>query len=305
MMRECHPSGATDSANLTMSHGVDVDLDDNPPRTMNVAPAAPVAGLPSVATEDLHDLVCVGFGPASLAIGVALQDAFEYSTIPLHQRPKVVFLERQTHFGWHVGMQLPGAKMQISFLKDFATFRNPRSRFTFLNYLWAKNRLHRFANLSTFLPSRSEYQDYMAWCAESFEQLVRYGQEVIAISPATRNANTGQVDSFDVTSKDIARDQITSYRTKHVVVAAGGRPNLPTAFLNSSPIQRNIIHSSQYLTSMPHLKYLSERDYKIAVVGGGQSGAEIFNDLQARLPRAQISLLIRSGALRPSDDSPL
>ena len=141
----------------------DVDLGGDPSLTINVAPARAMAGLPYVATEDLHDLVCVGFGPASLAIGVALQDAFEYSTIPLQQRPKVAFNERPTHFGWHVGMQLPGAKMQISFLKDFATFRNPRSRFTFLNYLWAKNRLHDFANLGTSLPSRSEYQDYMAW----------------------------------------------------------------------------------------------------------------------------------------------
>ena len=54
---------------------------------------------------------------------------------------------------------------------------------------------------------------------------------------------------------------------------------------------------------MPCLLCLSDKDYRIAVVGGGQSGAEIFDDLQTQLLRAQASLLIRSGALRPSDDS--
>ena len=101
--------------------------------TNGVAPVLPIAE-----TGDLYDLVCVGFGPASMAIATALYDMFEHSAIPFERRPKVAFLERQPTFGWHVGMQLPGAKMQITFVKDFATQRNPRSRFTFLNYLWSK-----------------------------------------------------------------------------------------------------------------------------------------------------------------------
>lgn len=101
------------------------------------------------------DLVCVGLGPAALGIGVALQDACETSTAPLKYRPKVAFIERQASFAWHQGMQLPGAKMQISFIKDLATQRNPRSRFTFLNYLWTKGRLKQYSNLSTFGPLES------------------------------------------------------------------------------------------------------------------------------------------------------
>jgi hypothetical protein len=41
------------------------------------------------------------------------------------------------------------------------------------------------------------------------------------------------------------------------------------------------------------------------VVGGGQSAAEIFNDLWTRFPDAEVTLLLRDSALRPSDDSPL
>ena len=86
--------------------------------------------------DELHDLICVGFGPASLAIAVALYDALESKDPMLRSHdPKVRFLERQEKFAWHAGMLLPRSKMQISFIKDLATLRNPRSRFTFLNYL--------------------------------------------------------------------------------------------------------------------------------------------------------------------------
>ena len=59
---------------------------------------------------EVFDLVCIGFGPASLAIAVALHDL----SVPAN----VIFLERQSRFAWHAGMLLPGARMQISFLKD-------------------------------------------------------------------------------------------------------------------------------------------------------------------------------------------
>src|SRR5437016_2865927 len=122
--------------------------------------------------EELHDLICVGFGPASLAIAVALHDVITGSRsqtkgIPGHLsrdwKPSVLFLERQSQFSWHAGMLLPGARMQISFIKDLATLRDPRSEFTFLNYLHRQHRLVQFCNLGTFLPLRLEYEEYMRW----------------------------------------------------------------------------------------------------------------------------------------------
>ena len=54
-------------------------------------------------------------------------------------------------------MMLDGAKMQISFLKDLATLRNPSSTYSFISYLHAHGRLATFVNLSTFTPSRVEF----------------------------------------------------------------------------------------------------------------------------------------------------
>src|SRR5271168_4678155 len=125
------------------------------------------AGFVEINGNKTFDLICVGFGPASLAIAIALHDATSYDAKVggCSRTQKVCFLEKQRSFRWHAGMLLPGSKMQISFIKDLATLRDPTSKFTFLNYLKNKNRLVQFANLGTFLPSRVEFEDYLRWCA--------------------------------------------------------------------------------------------------------------------------------------------
>lgn len=254
-------------------------------------------------SEDLHDLICVGFGPASLAIAIALHDAMEQKAAPRDSslQPKVCFLERQQQFAWHAGMLLPGSKMQISFIKDLATLRNPRSEFTFINYLHSHNRLVQFSNLGTFLPSRLEFEDYMRWCAGSFSEVVDYGQDVLDIVPENTGSGPTDYDCFRVTSRDVGTGTIRSRRAKNVVIAVGGKPKLPS-FLPQS--DSRVIHSSAYCKSVPSLLDDRFRDYRIAVLGGGQSAAEIFHDLHTRYPNSRTTLIIKDTALRPSDDSP-
>lgn len=191
--------------------------------------------------------------------------------------------------------------MQISFLKDMATPRNPHSHFTFLSYLFANGRLNNFINLSTFLPSRAEYEDYLRWVARYFEHrgLVRYGQEVLAIEP--QKSDSGKVSHFNVTSRHVATGEVTTRSSKRVVVAVGGKAMLPAEFPENHP---QIVHSSQYSARVHKTLPDSQRPYHIAVVGNGQSAAEIFNDLPSRFPNAKVTLIIKGAHLRPSDDSP-
>lgn len=256
-------------------------------------PSNPNEGKPDV-RNDVYDLVCVGFGPASLAIAVALHDK--------GTRAKVLYLERQREFRWHGGMLLPDARMQISFLKDLATLRDPRSHFTFLNYLKAKNRLVAFTNLSTFLPLRVEYNDYLTWCASHFDQDVRYGQETMEIFPCMGESR--RAECWEILSKDVDTDAKTTVRARHVVIAVGGKPKIPAALSDPSP-DFPVVHSSAYSNVI--LKILASKRSKrnVAVVGGGQSAAEIFNDLQQRFDDLNVSLYTGDSALRPSDDSPL
>ncbi|KAK5125696.1 hypothetical protein LTR85_011970 [Meristemomyces frigidus] len=252
--------------------------------------------------EEIHDLICVGFGPASLAIAVALHDALEGDSLPLRTRqPKVRFLERQQRFAWHAGMLLPGAKMQITFIKDLATLRNPRSQFTFLNYLYQKDRLVQFTNLGTFLPQRIEYEDYMKWCAGWFEDVVDYSQSVQSVRPSETDPKTGATTVFQVTSVDAASGREVSLKARHVVIATGGKPNVPKCLSLDHP---RIIHSSQYATSVAMMFPPGHHPKSVAVIGAGQSAAEVFNNIPSRFPGAKARLLIRGAALRPSDDSP-
>ncbi|RYP90836.1 hypothetical protein DL770_003045 [Monosporascus sp. CRB-9-2] len=271
---------------------------------MNGSPSDTKSHLRRTSPEDVHDLICVGFGPASLAIAVALHDFIDSGKLPRPQGgsgPKVLFLEKQSQFAWHAGMLLPGAKMQISFIKDMATLRDPTSKFTFLNYLHQNDRLVEFTNLSTFLPARVEYEDYLRWCASHFDDVVRYNNEVVSVAPAGAAETGTTISRFVVTSRDLKSEATTSYRAKNVLVAIGGQPSIPKCLPSNHP---RVVHSSQYAHLVPKILDRKDVPYRVAIVGAGQSAAEIFNNIQTLYPNSRTSLVMRSEFLKPSDDSP-
>ncbi|EKV10717.1 L-ornithine N5 monooxygenase [Penicillium digitatum] len=274
-------------------------LNEMVPRTQ---PQSARSMLRPTGADEMHDLICVGFGPASLAIAIALNDAMDPALdVSKHPNfePKVCFLEKQSQFAWHSGMLVPGSRMQISFMKDLATMRNPRSTFTFLNYLHHKKRLVHFTNLGTFLPARMEFEDYMRWCALHFDNVVKYGEEVVKVVPGPTNAR-GVVDFFTVVSRNTATGEISSRNSRKVVIALGGKAKMPPGF----PQDPRIMHSSKYCTHLPQILNDNMAPYNIAVVGSGQSAAEIYHDLHRRYPNSRTTLILRDTALRPSDDSP-
>lgn len=77
-----------------------------------------------------------------------------------------------------------------------------------------------------------------------------------------------------------------------------------------------VIHSSSYCTSIPKIlesiaDISKSRPLRVAVIGSGQSAAEVTMDLRSRLNDVtcarghhQVDMLIRKGSLKPSDDSP-
>jgi L-ornithine N5-oxygenase len=254
--------------------------------------------------DDEHDIICVGFGPASLAVAAAIHDALAAGRKLRADGnpPKMLFLEKQATFAWHAGMLLQGAKMQISFVKDLATLRDPRSEFTFLNYLHRQGRLVDFTNLSTFLPARSEYEDYLRWAASFFDDVVQYNNEVVAVTPDAAVKSGSSVKSFKVQARNVQSGQTQTFRGRHVVIATGGQPSLPKSFPQKHP---RVLHSSQYASALPKLLPNQSAPYRVAVLGGGQSAAEIFKNVQTLYPNSQTRLIMRQEFLRPSDDSPL
>ncbi len=116
---------------------------------------------------------------------------------------------------------------------------NPRSRFTFLNYLWSHGLLVQFTNLGTFLPSRLEYQEYLRWCAQHFKHLVQFSSVVQNVTPGPPNPSSQKVDSFVVTSRNVNTGCVSTYRARHVVLAMGGQRYIPHTFTQAASLSQH------------------------------------------------------------------
>ena len=141
----------------------------------------------------------------------------------------------------------------------------------------------------------------MRWCAGAFEDVVSYGQEALEIVPGPSQPDSGAIDLFAVKTKNLQTGQLEIRRARHVVIAGGGKPSIPSYLPQHHP---RVLHSASYMQRIPALLHDSSHPFRIAVIGAGQSAAEAFNDLHSRFPNSQTRLIIRGPALKPSDDSP-
>ncbi|KAJ3517181.1 hypothetical protein NLJ89_g673 [Agrocybe chaxingu] len=259
--------------------------------------------------ENILDLVGLGFGPANIAIAGALVESWQdESKTPTSSKGNVLFIEKYTTFRWHPGMLLTDARMQISFMKDLATLRNPQSPYTFLSYLHSQGRLISFINRGSTIPTRKEYSDYLGWAAKRVQEdgvKVLFGHEIVGIDSIPG-------DVISVRYRDLLTGEETIVKTRNIIISPGGSPKVPPVV---SPVLKHphVLHSSQYAIFIPKILEtlsITSRPLRIAVVGCGQSAAEVTMDLRQRLSdipsasRHQIDMLIRKGCLKPSDDSP-
>lgn len=242
--------------------------------------------------KKIYDVIGIGFGPSNLALAVAIEE--QYRDIGL----RALFLEQKRKFSWHPDMLLPGTEMQISFLKDLVTLRNPSSYYSFLNYLKSVNRLSSFANLRHFYPSRIEFNDYFSWVAKSLDRYVHYGRRVQTILPCGTNPCT----LFEIVSEDVVSGNIECFFAKNIVVAPGGTPTIPFPVQSNSNSQR-IWHSSAYLNKISAFKSDVNKPYHFAIIGRGQSAAEIICDIHGTFPNAKITSIYRGFGLKPADES--
>jgi L-ornithine N5-oxygenase len=258
----------------------------------------PVSGHETPIPEpDTYDVVGIGFGPANLALAVCLEEAAEE---PGGRDLSRLFLESKPKSIWHPGLLLEDSLIQISVLKDLATVRNPRSYFTFLNYLKAKGRLFEFLNLRDLFPTRIEFNDYLAWVAGELRERVRYGREVVALEPV-ENGVDGAVEKLRVVTRNLATGETEERLTRNVVIATGGVPLTPPG-IELTPGGR-AFHASEFLLRMRRDYPDKQGKYRFVVVGSGQSGAELFFYLLNHYPEADVTAAIRRYAYKPVDDS--
>ena len=190
-------------------------------------------------------------------------------------------------------MLIDDATMQVSFLKDLVTMRDPTSRFSFLYYLNERNRLPDFINSKCLFPSRVEFHDYLEWAAGHVEHLVRYGCDVVEIRPVPGEE---AVEYLDVVVRH-SGDQEVIHRTRNVVIAAGMRPCLPAGV----EITGRIWHNHDLLSRLAALP--PGEPGRFVVVGAGQSAAETTEYLHRRFPASVVYAVFSRYGYSPSDDT--
>lgn len=249
----------------------------------------------SRAAAEPYDLLGVGFGPANMALGVLLQEIAEDGGPDVRR----LFLEAKCEPVWHPGLLLEESHIQITVLKDLATVRNPRSRFSFLCYLQERGRLFEFLNLRDLFPGRVEFNDYLGWVAGQLGRDVRCGQRVEAVEPVL--GEDGEVELLRVTARDEATGEAQARLTRHVVVATGGRPWTPPG-IELRP-GGHAFHAGEFLMRMESRFPDRDAPYRFVVVGAGQTGAELFLHLVRRYPNADVTATMRRFGYKPVDES--
>jgi lysine N6-hydroxylase len=221
------------------------------------------------------DIAGIGIGPFNLSLAALLAPLADV---------KARFYERRAGFDWHPGMMLPGTQMQTSFLKDLVTPVDPTSPYSFLAYLVEQGRFYRFINADFPRVKRLEFAHYLRWAAERLPTL-EFRKSVKEV----RFDRVGFVVDFGGGLVQPARN---------LAVATGQQPHVPDWAQTS--LDRNCFHSHGYMTSP-----LSVDHRRVAIVGGGQSGAEIFLDLMAasRGRPAEVVWITRRPGLDPLDET--
>lgn len=145
------------------------------------------------------------------------------------------------------------------------------SRFSYLNYCKQQGRLYNYYIRENWYLSRQEFDRYCKWAAARLDNLryqhdvqeVWYDESLPGYVLAGVRGDTGE--GFQ-------------YRCRKLVIGIGGVPHIPVCC--SPGDARQAVHTSGYLDSREAL----QRCRSITVIGSGQSGAEVFQDLleQAR-----------------------
>ncbi|KPI10862.1 L-lysine 6-monooxygenase (NADPH) [Actinobacteria bacterium OK074] len=247
--------------------------------------------------DTILDVLGIGFGPSNLALAIAIDE--HNADLPGGRRLNALFLERQPRFGWHRGMLIDDATMQVSFLKDLVTMRDPASDFSFLCFLRERGRLVDFLNQKTLFPLRVEFHEYFEWAAARVRHLVAYDHDVTSITPM--RDEMGDVTHFEVVCRtsDDPTGAVT-YRARDISVAVGLEPHIPPGI----ELSERIWHNSQLMPKVAELRAAEKPVRRAVVLGAGQSAAESVDYLHRSFPDAEVCAVFAKYGYTPADDSP-
>lgn len=226
--------------------------------------------------ENHFDLVGVGIGPFHLSLAALMQKA---------QDKKTLFFDQKPAFHWHSELMFADADMQTSYLKDLVTPADPTSPYSFLNYLVDQGLFYAFMNTNRKVVTRHEFEHYCQWVSEHLGDSLKFNSSIESVN--------FEKDRFVITAQEGV------YTSTNLSIATGHQPRIPEC-------AKNFIGPTVFHAKSPALKDLDLRGKRVLVIGGGQTGVEVFmNAIQDRWGRVKnIRLISRRQNLEPLDESP-
>jgi len=240
-----------------------------------------------MSNHKIFDILGIGFGPANIALAIALEDNLRHINCK--------FLEASSDSLWQGEMLLDSSDIQNIPYRDLITPINPRSQFTFTNYLVENNLFFDYMNLMVKYPFRKNYAQYIKWCADFFSNYVDYNTRAVSVY-------LGRDEVTDEEVYFIKSDSEIIYRARSLVIGTGRTPYIPKEFTKIK--SEKIVHSTRYLSSIKLLESKRDENFSIAVIGGSQSAVEIILDLSKKFPNARIVSFLRKFSFIQKNLSP-
>ncbi|MGG7549598.1 lysine N(6)-hydroxylase/L-ornithine N(5)-oxygenase family protein [Chryseobacterium arthrosphaerae] len=205
--------------------------------------------------EAVYNVIGIGIGPFNLGLAALSHPISELKTL---------FLDQRDGFDWHPGLMIDHVTLQTPFLCDCVSMADPTNPLSLLNYLKETGRLYKFFIREDFFIPRKEYNRYCQWVIEQLPQC-RFSTQVVDI--------TYEEGLYHVTTIQTKTKETTVFKTERLILGTGTQPYIPSFIPKDDS---RVIHTSSYLYRKDEL--LSQGK-KIAIIGSGQSSAEVFYDL--------------------------
>lgn len=232
--------------------------------------------------EAVYNVIGIGIGPFNLGLAALSNPISELKTL---------FLDQRDSFDWHPGLMIDHVTLQTPFLCDCVSMADPTNPLSLLNYLKETGRLYKFFIREDFFIPRKEYNRYCQWVIEQLPQC-RFSTQVVDI--------TYEEGLYHVTTIHTKTKETTVFKTERLILGTGTQPYIPSFIPKDDS---RVIHTSSYLYRKEELLAQGK---KIAIIGSGQSSAEVFYDLlQNRNEETQLGWYSRPDRFFPMEYSKL
>ncbi len=223
-----------------------------------------------------YDLFGVGIGPFNLSVAALFEKIKD---------KKALFCDAKEFYSWHSEILFDDATMQTSFLKDLVTSVDPTNPYSFLNYLVTEGLFHSFMNTSRTGLKRREFELYCRWAAEKMEDRCQFSTEIHEISFKDQNF--------------LIKTNRGKYQASNLCLASGPVPKVPEC--TERFLGKDVFHAKSV-----HLSKANFKEKNIVIVGGGQTGIEIFrNTLNGQFGEFKsLKLMTARNNLEPLENSP-